>query len=128
MSDSQVIDIYEACLGGKIYAWALTFVDAKATVESSARFGDPSEDEYALCDHWAEPGSDDGWAIQKRLVNVRRVQGEKTGVQNEGGHIVWQCPQCNRWSDQDWLAGDTSPYLVACSRRGCELGYFLVDW
>ena len=62
-------DVFFAEFDGRSYAYGLTSDETRATVESSFRFGEPSDD-GALGNSWATADDDVGWRIVRRTFSV----------------------------------------------------------
>ena len=117
MSNSTIpIDIFFAEFSGRSYAYGLSPDATRETIESSFRFGTPSDDGQ-LGDSWATSDSDVGWRIVRRSLPVLHLDVEFVGEVGVTNHVSWQCPKCEAWSSEDVEHDETAPLLVHCGSR-----------
>ncbi len=123
---SKTITVFEGVWGNTVYAFALDDVATREAVEHGYAFGDPSDDEYAIGNTWAESDNPDGWRIVERTVVVACVVAKKAGdfTKDETVHLIWQCPYCNCHISEDLDPSDTSPLLLSCG-FSCEPGNYV---
>lgn len=116
------INIFIGCWGCDEYVYSLSEESARSSVEGCHRFGDPSQDQYALGNVWSSADSEIGWHIKKRKVNASPIDTIVCG-DGTGGHVVWKCPHCNRFHSEDIV--QDLPALFLCLCKGTV--HFMVD-
>jgi hypothetical protein len=122
---TEMITVYVGQWNDREYVYALDFEGAKKTILKCARFGDPSESEYAVGNTWATGDGEAGWRIIERNVEATTIMVElKISGDDHTNHVVWQCPFCERYYSDDWRAGDRLPVLFMC-RNKHELKYLV---
>lgn len=122
-------EIFFAEFDGRRYAYGLSADDVRETVESSFRFGDPSED-GALGATWATSNAEPGWRIGKDNQPVLHLTVEFAGEIGVTNHVSWQCPACGSWCSEDVEHDATGPLLVRCSSRN-HVGdglWLMINW
>lgn len=113
---SASVTVFVGCWNDRAFVFDLDEGRAKQLVEACYRFGDPSEDEYAVGNTWAAGDGDEGWRIVAHQLLIPVVVAYLCG-DADMSHLMWQCPCCHKWYGDDWLPGESIPTLFGC---GCE--------
>lgn len=112
------IMIYRGCWNGREYACAISFEQARQLVERHPAYGNPSLDDYAVGDEWAEQDSEFGWRIVESEITATSVSVEFKGIHGaETVHWLWVCPYCQCPYSDDCHPEDKLPLLLCC---GCN--------